>query len=307
MVSDWQPELRTLRYFVCAAEEKSLTKAATRLRIAQPALSRQIRNLELDLGVVLFVRTARGVELTETGELLLRRAYVILNQIQQTHHDVTAQVSAPRGVVTIGMPPTPGEFIAPLLLDRIRAAYPEIELRFIEGFSADLERKLANNEIGLAVMHDPAPRDDVRITRMVVERLCVIGPTGRLTGDSYTFAEAAALPLILPSRPNFLRILIDEHAQRLAVPLNVVQRADGVWLLKSLVRFGHGFTILTHGAALSEIHQGTLEAAPIRQPRIDWALCIAMRTDQGGRRALTLVEEEARTIVDDLVRRGIWK
>lgn len=306
MVSDWQPELRTLRYFVCVAEEKSLTKAATRLRIAQPALSRQIRNLETDLGVVLFVRTSRGVELTETGALLLRRAYVILNQIQQTHHDVTAQASAPRGVVTIGMPPTPGEFIAPPLLARIRERFPEIELRFYEGFSGELERKLANNEIGVAVMHDPAPRDEVAVTRLVVEQLCVIGPTGRLDRDSYTFAEAAALPLILPSRPNFLRILIDEHAQRLALPLNIVQRSDGVWLLKSLVRYGHGFTILTHGAALSEIRQGTLQSAPIREPRIDWALCVARRTDQGGRLALTIVEDEVRAIVEDLVRRGIW-
>lgn len=111
--SDWQLELRTLRYFVCVAEEGALTRAAERLRIAQPALSRQIAKLEADLGVSVFVRTPRGVELTEAGEILLSRSNTILAQIQQTHHDVTAHASNPRGVVVLGMPPTPGEFIAP--------------------------------------------------------------------------------------------------------------------------------------------------------------------------------------------------
>jgi len=285
MPPEWQPELRTLRYFVCVAEEKSLTKAANRLHIAQPALSRQIRGLETELGLALFVRTPRGVELTEAGDTLLRRAYVILNQIRQTHHDVTSHATNPRGVVTIGMPPTPGEFIGPPLLARIKAHYPEIELHFFEGFSGELERKLHNNEIGVAVMHDPVPRDDIKVTELLVEHLWVIGRTGTLEKESYSFAEATALPLILPSRPNFLRILIDEHAHACGYPLNVVQRADGVWHLKALVRFGHGFTILTYGAILSEIQHGTLEAAPIHTPRIDWTLCVAMRADQGRKQA----------------------
>ncbi|MBP0616878.1 LysR family transcriptional regulator [Jiella mangrovi] len=307
MAAEWQPELRTLRYFVCVAEEKSLTKAATRLHIAQPALSRQIRGLELDLGLDLFLRTSRGVELTEAGGILLRRAYVILNQIQQTHHDVTAHATSPRGVVTIGMPPTPGEFIGPPLLARMKERFPEIELRFLEGFSGELERRINNNEISLAVMHDPAPRENIKVTPMLVEPLCVVGPPGSLTQAAYDFADAVRLPLILPSRPNFLRILIDDQAQRFGLAINDVQRSDGVWHLKSLVRFGHGYTILTYGAVLSEVQQGTLEAAPIRNPQIDWTLCVAMRTDQGQKQALTVVEEEVRDIVAGLVERGIWR
>lgn len=102
--ADWQPELRTLRYFVCVAEEKSLTAAAARLRIAQPALSRQIRQLEDGLGTQVFRRTPRGVDLTEAGAILLGRAYSILAQVQQAHHDVTAQVSAPRRHCPVGRP-----------------------------------------------------------------------------------------------------------------------------------------------------------------------------------------------------------
>ncbi len=307
MEPDWQPELRTLRCFVCVAEEKSLTRAATRLRIAQPALSRRIQNLEADLGVILFTRTARGVEITGAGEILLRRAYVILNQIQQAHHDVTAHGDTPRGTVTVGMPPTPGEFIAPPLLDRIKQDFPDVQLHIVEGFSSELERKLTNNEISLAVMHDPPKRDDLRTSQMLDEKLYLVGPTGGVAQESYTLAEAAALPLILPSRPNFLRILIDTHAQQKGVSLNIVQKSDGVWLLKALVRAGHGYTILTYGAALTEIERETLAAAPIRDPEISWTLCTAARRESGQKPAQAVVEEAIHAIVGDLVSRGVWR
>ncbi|WP_417686623.1 LysR family transcriptional regulator [Roseibium sp.] len=296
-----------MRYFVCVAEEKSFTRAAARLRIAQPALSRQIKRLEEDLKVEVFVRHARGAELTEAGEILLRRAYLIFNQIQQTHHDVTIHSSHLGGVVSVGMPPTPGEFIAPRLLERAKQLYPDIELRFVEGFSADLEQKLSNNEIGVAVMHDPAPRDEIKISELLVEHLCLVGQKGTLDKPSYTLQEASEYPLILPGRPNFLRILIDNCAERSETPLNVVTRSDGIGHTKSLVRYGHGFTILTYGAIISEVQQGELEAVPITDPEILWTLCVAMRTDQSRKQTLVVVEQLIRQIVQNLVDDGIWR
>jgi len=307
MNGDWQIELRALRYFVCVAEEKSFTRAAGRLRIAQPALSRQIKRLEDDLKVQLFERHARGTELTEAGEILLRRAYLIFNQIQQTHHDVTIQSSHLGGVVSVGMPPTPGEFIAPRLLERSKERYPDIELRFVEGFSGDLERKLANNEIGVAVMHDPAPRDEIHISKLLVEHLCLVGKTGTLKKPSYSLAEAGSYPLVMPSRPNFLRILIDGHAEQLNIPLNIVTRSDGIGHTKSLVKYGHGFTILTYGAIISEVQQGVLEAVPIQDPEILWTLCVAMRSDQSRKKTLAVIEELIREVVQELVADGIWR
>ncbi|WP_102223545.1 LysR family transcriptional regulator [Acidimangrovimonas sediminis] len=304
---DWQPELRTLRYFICVAEEKSVTGAARTLRIAQPALSRQISGLERDLGFPLFLRTPRGVELTEAGEILLARAYAIMGQIRQARHDVTAHADVPRGTVVVGMPPTPGEFIAPPLLAHIKAHYPEIELRFVEGFSRELERWLSNGEISLAVMHDAPMQDDVQVSDLLVEQLYMIGPPGKLEKPVYTLAEAVTLPLIMPSRPNFLRILIDKHADALGLTLNVQQRVDGVWHLKALVRQGHGFTMLTYGGVMSEVQQGTLEAVPIVDPRMEWTLGIATKRDQRRKRTIQIVEQAVEAIVGDLVRRGIWK
>ena len=304
---DWQPELRTLRYFLCVAEEKNMTRAAERLRIAQPALSRQIARLEADLGLPVFRRTSRGVELTEAGEVLSTRAYAIMAQIAQAHHDVTSRSETPRGVVVVGLPPTPGEFIVAPLFERIKRDFPEIELRFVEGFSRELETKLTRGELGLAIMHDAPKREDIVVTDLLVEHLYVIGPRGSLTRDSYTLSEAVELPLIMPSRQNYLRILIDRHADSIGAELNIVQRVDGVWHLKSLVRNGHGFTILTFGGVLTEVQAGTLDARPITDPQIDWTLCIASKADQKDKPAIQAVQTVAREIVDDLVARGVWR
>ncbi|MDJ0930926.1 LysR substrate-binding domain-containing protein [Breoghania sp.] len=227
--------------------------------------------------------------------------------MQQTHDDVTLYASRPAGVVSVDMPPTPGEFIAPRLLERTKERYPDIELRFVEGFSGELKQKLSNNEIGVAVMHDPTPREDIRISELLVESLCLVGKKGKLNKTEYTLAEASSYPLILPSRPNFLRILIDEHAEQLNLPLNIITRSDGIGHTKSLVRYGHGFTILTYGAIISDVQRGALEAAPIRDPEMNWTLCVAMRTDQIQKMMLAVIEELIQDVVQELISTGIWR
>lgn len=111
ILSDWEPDIRTLRGFVTVAEERNITRAANRLHIAQPALSRKIANLERELNLALFDRSVRGVDLTPAGKILLDRAYAIFGQLAQTFHDVTASSEKPAGTVVVGMPPTPGEFM----------------------------------------------------------------------------------------------------------------------------------------------------------------------------------------------------
>lgn len=304
---DWEPDTRTLRCFVTVAEEKNITRAASRLHIAQPALSRKIANLEADLGVALFDRTVRGVGLTPAGKLLLDRAYAIFGQLAQTYHDVTSSLDSPRGTVVVGMPPTPGQFIAPPLLQRIRADFPDIELRFREGFSRELETWLLDGQISLAVMHNP-PEDSGIIGReLLVETLHLIGWPGSLDKASYTLAEAVALPLIMPSRENYLRVLADMHADAIGTSLNIRQRVDGVWLLKALVRGGHGYTLLTFGGVLGEYHSGTLTAAPITDPEVRWSLCTATKTDRQGNLAVRVIENAIAEIVADLVARKIWR
>lgn len=304
---DWHPEIRALRYFVAVAEEKSITKAAARLRIAQPAVSRQIATLENELGTALFLRLPRGVELTEAGEILLDRCYDTFSVLAQGYRQITAHSLAPKGTVVVGMPPTPGEFILPPLLARIKARYPDIELHSVEGFSRELERALLRGDIALAVMHDPPERSDILRRDLLMENLNLVGSPGSLNAPQFTLAEVARLPLVMPSRPNFLRIIFDRACDERGLEPNVVQRVDGMWHLKALVRAGHGFTVLTFGGVLTEINAGTLECRPIVAPQIGWHLCIATRAEHRPKVAVTVVEDAIHDIVTDLVARGVWK
>lgn len=304
---DWHPEMRALRYFVCVAEEKSFSKASGRLRIAQPALSRQIANIEQNLGVSLFERHPRGVELTEAGELLLASSYSIFAQLSRAYRDITNNSQSPKGIVVIGTPPTPGEFILPELLKRVKERYPEIELRLVEGFSRQLEKALLSGEIALAVMHDPPNRSDIRTQVLIEERLSLIGPPHVLQQDSYTFEEAAGMPLVMPPRPNYLRMIVDRVADEKQLSLNVVQRVEGVWHLKALVRHGAGCTILTSGAVSVERRQGTLAVRPITDPEITWPLCIAVSEEQRRKGAVRAVEELVVEIMREASAEGIWE
>ena len=306
-LSDWEPDIRTLRCFVTVAEERNITRAANRLHIAQPASSRRIAQLESELNLELFERSVRGVELTQAGKMLLDRAYAIFGQLAQTFYDVTASSERPAGTVVVGMPPTPGEFIVPQLLRLVKEKFPEIELHFREGFSRELENWLLDGQISLAVMHNPPERADIASKQLLVEKLHLIGCAGSLSKPSYTLSEAVALPLIMPSQSNYLRLLADQHAETIGMKLNVVQRVDGVWHLKALVRDGHGFTLLTFGGVLTEYHLGTLTAAPIVDPEVKWRLCTAIKTDQRRNKAVMEVEAAIAQIVRGLVKKKIWR
>jgi len=119
-------DLKQLNTFVQVAELGSLSKAADRLHIAQPALSRQVRMLEEELKVRLFSRHGRGMVLTESGNLLLSRATAILRQIEEIRADLTEQAGAIRGKVVLGTPPTVGDVLAARLAERFMTQYPEV-------------------------------------------------------------------------------------------------------------------------------------------------------------------------------------
>lgn len=300
-------DITGLHYFTVVAEERSFSRASARLRIAQPAISRKIKALELDLGVLLFTRHTRGVDLTEPGESLLRNAYALFRQIEALRDHAVTSGETPRGVVTIGVLPTPGEYIVPRLVEQSRKLYPEIKFRIVEGYSGDLHSMLLNQEINIAVMHAPLPHPDIVVHDLLVDYLCLVGKAGTLAKPVYSFAEAAAFPLILPEAPNLLRLRIDQIAQSRDTGLNVTHICNGFWLTKALIRSGAGHTIVTFGSVVTDLEKGDFDVSLIRDPNVPWPLAVAMRADQHRRLSLIVVKGLIETIVAELRSRQIWQ
>jgi DNA-binding transcriptional LysR family regulator len=198
-------ELRQLRYFVAVAEELHFGRAAARLHMSQSPLSRAIRELERELGLVLFVRTTRRVELTPAGSLLLERSRRALAEIDGAIADAQRAALPDGAVLALGF----GPFSRPLALaigDELARNEGESALRFDEGVTPEMLRRVAQHELGAAVvMESPmaAQQHGVRIDSLRDEPLLAALP------ESHRYARAEAIPLdafvaevvMLPTEP----------------------------------------------------------------------------------------------------------
>src|SRR5215470_15288189 len=195
-------DLRALRYFVYVAEARSFSKAAAQLRVAQPALSRQVRKLEDELGVALMLRTGRQLELTEPGLLLLQRAHSLMRQVTQTADDVRAHGSRINGAMTLGVSPATCEVLGPLIVRECANRFPDLRLNFVEGFSGYIFDRLINQELTLCLMHNPPRHQGIEIQPLLSEPMYLVGPGAASGGLPPATArmKLQQLPLILPNR-----------------------------------------------------------------------------------------------------------
>src|SRR5579862_4111163 len=154
-------DIRSLRYFVTAATFKSISKAANHLHVAQPALSRQLRKLEKDLGVLLLRRDSRGVQLTEAGAWLLYNGESILRQVEQLTDEVRARGKDPSGRVSVALIPSVASLFAPLLVKRMRERHPAISLKLSEGLTTFIVGGLLQNKFDLGLI--PAEQVDAEL------------------------------------------------------------------------------------------------------------------------------------------------
>jgi DNA-binding transcriptional LysR family regulator len=180
-------ELRHLRYFVAIAEERSFTRAAERLWIAQPGLSTQIRRLEAELGVQLFDRHTRGVDLTSAGELLLERARAVLSAAEfagATGRDLEAGVV---GTVRLGLATGARWRRTAAFLERFTREYGGIELTVLEGYGGTLWRDLRDGRLDAVVAPSNFGSADLRRLDLGAEPWVV------LVGKSHRLADVGPL------------------------------------------------------------------------------------------------------------------
>lgn len=196
-------ELRLLRYFLAIAEERSITRAAQVLHITQPALSRQLIQLEQELGVTLFIRGKRAMELTEEGMLLKRRATEILSLVDITQDELAGQASAVEGHISIGM----GELLScGLLVDLVSSfveRYPLVGFDVFTGVADQMSERLDRGLLDFGLFLEPVAKDRYAFVRMEQAEpwVAVLRPDDPLAQRAeVTAADLAKRPLILPSR-----------------------------------------------------------------------------------------------------------
>lgn len=301
-------DLKTLRYFEFVAELKSFSRAAVHLRVEQPALSRQMRKLEDELGVQLVTRHGRGIELTDAGELLLRRVRHLGREVESLVEDVRSRGNELHGTIQLGAPPTIGDLVVPQLLVDCARLYPHLSLDVSESASPGLARRLLNKELSLALLHNPEPHRDLVIVPMVRDMLYVIGPPDLRNGlqPVHQGQSIAGLPMILPRAPHNRRLIIDAFCIQHGVELDVRHHVDGFTIIKAMVEAGLGYSILSYYGVQEAIAAGRISAAPVTHPAMPWELCVVYRRDLRAFRPIdalvALIAERFR----QLVLEGVW-
>jgi len=303
-------ELRQIRYFVHVAELGSFTKAAVVLDIAQPALSRQIRDLEGELGVSLLARNGRGAVLTDAGVKFLSRAKMILDDADRALQEARSLKGRPMGLVSIGMPPSIGTILSVATITRVRSLYPEIQLQFTEGYSGHIHEWLLSGRLDVGVLY--AQRNsDPNFRRLANERLYLLGAPAMIERHlgrqvQIAFADMLKLPLILPARPHAIRRLMDEVAAKQHSEVNLAVEVNAFLAIRDLVVRGNGVTILPISNVLPEINDGRLRAIDIIRPELTQTVGLMTSAHHTPSLATTTVARVIQDLARELLDTAAW-
>jgi len=300
-------DIRALRYFQAVAEYGSYSRGAEFLRISQPAVSRQIRQLEGELGNRLFDRHGHGVTLTDAGRTLLERSQAILRQLEQVQAELRAGSAGPSGMITFAVPPGAGHYLVPALAERFARDCPNVFVKVVGGFSGYIHDWLVRGQVDLACVHDPLPQRGFEVTPLVREQVYVVGLPDRfpIRRDHVRTDDLPRFPLILPSRPNASRRLLDSWIAARNLSLQVMMEVDDPSIIRALLRRGLGFSLLSRGAIENEVRHGELRALPFR-PAAYWRLAL-MRPVHGPRaEVLDRFGDAIRAVARELTASGAW-
>lgn len=306
-------ELRQLKYLVTAVECGSLGKAAAELGMATSAVSQQISRLESELSTRLLVRGASGVTPTEAGAAFCRHAMLALRHVEAASS--AAQGARLSGAVSLGLAPTTASVLAMPLIEAVARRHPNIQLQLVEGMSGHLAGMLKNRQIDLAVLFNTESVAFARseATPLLDESLFLFGPPASAppvgealpAQSSVTLAEAALVPLILPSRAHGLRASLDRSFAAANVSPWIVMEIDSLAVIVEAVSNRLGYTIQP-GAALCRAAVGALDVRPVADEGVYRTNLLVSLPEHELSPAALALRALLRKVVGALVRQGRW-
>ena len=271
-------DIRQLRAFTAIADTGTFTAAAERVHVTQAAISKQIRQLERETGVRLFVRAPRRVLLTEAGEKLLERARVILREHDAALNELAALTGADKGRLRIGSASAKvsGDPL-PQILKKLKAAHAAVETSVFSGTSEELVHRLMNGEIDAAFVSLPVEARGVQTELLNEDYLVAIAsPRHKLAKQKVVSAYSlSSEKLILGERGGNTRRLIDQFFAQAGVTPNVAMELSRLAAIKRMVEEDMGVGIVPLQSVQEEVARGTLVRWWIEGAQINWQLGLA--------------------------------
>lgn len=296
-------DLRQLEYFVHVAELGSFTKAASALGVAQSALSRHVRRLEVEMGQNLLRRDGRGATPTEAGVRLLRHGRGILMQMQRARQEVDDARGAALGHAVIGMPHSLGRMLTVPIVLAFQREFPQARLSITEGLTSHLHEWLSAGRLDVALLFDPPPSPPLDTVPLLQGDYYLFAPMAdpQARKKTVTLEELAGMPLILPRLPHPLRVLVETQLARLGRKPYVVLEIDSVAAIADLVAEGLGYGLVSISAMRVRAREGKFAFRRILAPEMHSLLVVATSAE----RPATALAQHAVRMLRDLVPREL--
>ena len=269
--------IRQMRLFLAVVEADSLSRAAVTTSVAQPSLSRLMRQLERKFGATLFRRHGRGVQATSAGFRLQHHLSEIVHRYECATLELQEMSGHLEGECRIAMPDGAGRVLFLPLIKHFNEHHPQVALRVMVAISKSIPELIASGQVDLGIVFDTHPLLGLAPDPLVTENLHLIGQVGQkvLRQKEVAVSELASLPLLLTGLEGGIRSLVDVAFSIAGVTPTIRLEVDANEALLDLVSEGHGYTILPYAAVHREIAAGRCAASPITSPTITRTVLLA--------------------------------
>lgn len=280
--------------------------ASARIRVAQPALSSQIANLEKEIGQTLFARHARGVRLTEAGEKMLDHAVAILQRVDEACLDLLPKAATGTGI-TLGLPPLISMMLTVPLVEAVQRDLPAVSLKIVEGMSGALRGWLADGSIDLAFLHNVDRNEYPQAMPVIRESLyaAASASSGFLLEPELHASELVKLPLIASTAKNSHRMLLEQVGRRYGSPLTIIAEVDSIPRQRELVRRGKGVLVMPL-AGFSDWPKSGIQFSRLTGEDIAWDSALVSSNNATGTEAMKMLAGPIVALTRELVQCGHW-
>jgi LysR family transcriptional regulator, nitrogen assimilation regulatory protein len=297
-------DLKKLDYFVQVADLRSFTKAAAVLSIAQSALSHQVRQLEIELDQTLLYRNGRGVMPTDAGRRLLAHARGILIQVRRARDELSETKDTMVGHVTLGMPSSIARLLTVPLVKSFRNAFPKGRLGIVEALSIPVVEWLVEGRLDMGLVYNPASLPSIESRSLHEQELYLISSRPRGANQqpkTVPLRDLPRYPLIIPSRRNANRILIESQLALVGLKPQIEFEIDGIASILDLVYEGYGHAVLPIYSLRCHAFGRSFIARPIVRPKLSirpaLVTCAHRPVTPLARETLSLIEKTATRVL----------
>lgn len=266
-------DFKQLTYFVTTVQEGNISKAALKLHISQPPLSTKIKELETELGVILFERGSRKIELTQAGHIFYARAISILELIDGVQKELEDYTQGKMGTLRVGIISSISSTLISEWLSAFHKLYPEISFNLFEGNTYEQLERLRNNLIELAIVRTPFSAEDLECTILVKEKVFAVGAHDYFKDihtATVTLGDICNKPLILYRR---WEQIVKNICHEKALTPNVFCMNDDARTTASMVNAGLGIGIIPE-SALSLLSDTSITQKVIKESTLESSICI---------------------------------